>query len=181
MRESMALRGAAVLGLVLLIGSTVIAGQKVPARLLQAQYVAFGYDLGDRFLSEFDAIGQSDRLGPDDRKALQTVREMVEKWDRYVIVSRPAQAELFFVVRVGRRLQVGTAQTPGRGGQSAGRSSGYGAELSSRDDMLSIYEASMSGGTGMLLWRAQLPGGLGGESPQLVEQLKADVEAAKNP
>jgi hypothetical protein len=180
MCETTAPRCAA-LGLVLLIAPTVVAGQKVPARLLQAQYVAFGYDLGDRFLSEFDAIGQPDRLGPDDRKALQSVREMVDKWDRYVIVTRPSQAELYFVVRVGRRLQAGTAQTPGRGGQSAGRSSGYGAELSSRDDMLSVYEASLGGGMGMLLWRGQLAGGLGGESPKLLEQFKADLDAAKKP
>jgi hypothetical protein len=47
--------------------------------------------------------------------------------------------------------------------------------------MLSVYEASMSGGMGTLLWRGQLPGGLAGESPRLVEQFKADVDAARKP
>ena len=70
MRETMLPRAMAALGLLLLVTPTVLAGQRVDGRLLQAQSVALGYDLGDRFLSERDAISQTDRVTPEDRLTL---------------------------------------------------------------------------------------------------------------
>src|SRR5262249_23031160 len=131
--------------------------------------------LGDRFLSASEAVGHSDRITPEDRKALEAVREAIEKWDRYVVEIRPANAEILIALRLGRR----TAAV-GRIGDPAGPGSserGGGIEVSSRDDMLSVYDAGSGGGTAGLLWRAQRVGGLGGRSPALLEQLKADVEA----
>ena len=180
MRGTVPLLGAAV-GFLLLVAAPALAGQRVPARVLHARYVALGYDLGDRFLSETDAIGPADRLTSEDRQAMQAVRQMIQKWDRYVITRRPGDAELVIALRVGRRMQAGTVQPVGRGEPAGRSSSGYGIELSSRDDMLSVYDRSPNGGLGTLLWRAQRAGGLSGATPELVEQLKADVNAAGKP
>ena len=158
------------------------AGSKpVPTRLAQAQYVALGYDLGDRFLSESEAIADPDVL-PEDRKALAEIRDQIKKWNRYVITTRPAEAELFIAVRTGRRAS-GTFRVPVGG---PGRASGttrrsLGVELSSPDDMLSVYESGsgMSGGgmSGKLLWREQRPGGLSSSSPSLFEEFQSAVES----
>ena len=76
---------------------------KVPARLTQARYVALAYDLGDVLLSEAEAVSKPGRVLPEDREALNSVRDLIEKWGRYVITIRPAQAELLIAVRTGRR------------------------------------------------------------------------------
>lgn len=167
-----------------LVAPAVVAGaDRLPARVLQARYVALGYDLGDRFLSESEAIGDPDRVTPEDRKALQAVRDLIEKWDRYVITPRPGPAELLIAVRAGRRAMAGGGVRIGGGrGTRPGPSGGsYAVELSSRGDVLSVYEGS-TGGLGVPLWRGQRMDGFSGPSPTLVEQFKADVEgAAKKP
>ena len=152
------------------------AGSKpVPARLAQAQDVALGYDLGDRFLPASEAIADPDVL-PEDRRALAEIRDQIEKWNRYVITPRPAQAQLLIAIRTGRRasesfrLPVGG---PGRASGTTGRS--LRVELSSPDDMLSVYESS-GGMLGTLLWRKQRPGGLSGSSPSLFEEFRSAVE-----
>ena len=160
----------------------VVAADRMPARVLQARYVALGYDLGDRFLSESEAIGDPDRVTPEDRKALQDVRDLLEKWDRYVVTRRPADAELLIAVRAGRRGMVAAGvRIGGRGTRPgpSGRSSTV--ELSSPGDVLSVYEGS-GGGLGVPLWRGQRMDGFSGPSPTLMEQFKAEVEgAAKKP
>jgi hypothetical protein len=76
-------------------------------------------------------------------------------------------------VRIGGRRQ-GSASTA-----SVPTGSSYGAEVSSADDMLSVYDGTRTGGA--LLWREQRPGGLSGSSPILFDDFKADVEGAKQP
>jgi hypothetical protein len=184
--------GAAAATLVL-IAAPLIAADRVAPEVLQARYVVLGYDLGDRLLSESDAIGQS-RVGPQDRQALAAVREAIEKWDRWVITTRPGDADLLIAVRVGRRLQAGGAA----GGDSTQRTAGGAIELSSGGDMLSVYTASsrgpagpgvgpssrgqpasgFGGSTPALLWRGSLAGGLSGNPPALVDQLKAEIARA---
>ena len=64
---------------------------------------------------------------------------------------------------------------------SAATGGAYGLEISSTDDMLSVYEAS-GGRAGAPLWREQRPGGFSGSAPTLFDDFKADVEkAAKRP
>jgi hypothetical protein len=164
-----------------------LAGKKgVPARIAQARYVAIGYDLGDRFLSEVDAIANPDIL-PEERRAVQAIREDLERWGRYVVVDRPRDAELFFAIRVGRRGSVtggmigGGPRSPigGAGGMRAG--GGFGsAELSSSSDMLTVYDAS-GGRLGAQLWRMQKSGGLAGEPPMLYRELRSSVELTPAP
>ena len=175
---------AFVLSLVLV--PVVLAGpDRVPARLAQARYVALAYDLGDSLLSESEALAKPMRVLPEDREALNSVRNLIEKWGRYVITVRPAQAELLIAVRAGRRASLeasvrtgGTRVAPGAAGTGSTTGSSYRAEASSGDDMLSVYDGS----GGPLIWREQRPAGLSGRSPALFEDFKADVErAAKHP
>jgi hypothetical protein len=159
---------------VIILTPGLFAGPKqLSARLAQAQYVALGYDQGDRFLADSEAIADPDVL-PEDRKALAEIRDQIEKWNRYVITRRPAQAELFIAVRTGRRAS-GTVRVPA-GGRASGRTErSLRVEVSSPDDMLSVYESG-SAMPGTLLWRGQRPGGLSGSSPSLFEEFRSAVE-----
>ena len=171
-----------------LLAPTLYGGtNKVPARLAQARYVALAYDLGDVMLSEAEAVSKPGRVTPEAREALNSVRDLIEKWGRYVITIRPAQAELLIAVRTGGRASVDAGVRIGgrRPGSAAAGSavtgSSYGLEVSSTGDMLSVYDAS-GGGAGAPLWREQRPGGFSGSAPTLFDDLKADVEgAAKHP
>ena len=172
----------------LVLAPAVFAGpSKVPARLAQARYVALAYDLGDVLLSESEAVSRPGLVMPEDREALNAVRSQLEKWGRYVITIGPAQADLLVAVRAGRRASASAAvRIGGRHGASApsgsvGSGASYRAEVSSADDMLSVYEAS-GGSRSVVLWRGQRTAGLSGASPTLLEDFKADVErAAKHP
>lgn len=163
--------------IVIVLPPGVSAGSKrVPTRLAQAQYVALGYDLGDRFLSESEAVADPAVL-PEDRRALATIRDQIEKWNRYVITSRPAEAQLLIAVRTARRMSGTLRVTPdGTGRASDTTMSSRRDEFSSQDDMLSVYESD-SGMSGTLLWREQRPGGLSRSSASLFEELQSAVES----
>jgi hypothetical protein len=92
---------------------------------------------------------------------------------------RPDQAELLVAVRAGRRASLeagvrigGNRPAPGVAGIGSTTGSSYRGEVSSRDDILSVYDGST------LIWRQQRAGGFSGSSPTLFEDLKADVERA---
>jgi hypothetical protein len=169
------------------------AGKRtLPARIAQARYVALGYDLGDRFLSETAAIASPDVL-PEERRALQAIHDDLQRWGKYVVTLRPEDAELLIAVRVGRRGSFGGSTiaggvangTGGYGGafDSAGgvrRGSSFNAEISSNTDMLTVYD-SAGGRVGAQLWRVQKGGGLAGDPPKLFQQFRADVESAPAP
>jgi hypothetical protein len=170
----------------LLAAPGLVAGpNKVPARLAQARYVALAYDLGDVMLSETEALAKPERVVPEDREALNDLRNRIEKWGRYVITVHPAEAELMIAVRTGRRASVTAGVSIGGRRQgsaptaSVPTGSSYRAEVSSADDMLSVYDGSRTGGA--LLWREQRPGGLSGSPPTLFDEFKADVERPKQP
>jgi hypothetical protein len=159
----------------LLLASGLVAGTKVvPAQIARARYVALGYDIGDRFLSESEGLTQPDKILPEDQRALSAVRDQLESWDKYVITLRPEEAELLFAVRAGRRAVVsgGVPLRSGPAGGAAPGMSSYGAQISSQGDMLTIYEAR-SKGPGMVLWRERQASGF---PSRLFDQFKADVE-----
>jgi hypothetical protein len=168
------------------------AGERiVPAQIAQARYVALGYDLGDRFTSETEAIANPDVL-PEERRALVAIADEIRRWGRYVVTVHPRDAELLIAVRIGRRgsigggIGVGTPQggSPVPGGPIGGVGSRGGgrinAELSSNADMLSVYD-SAGGGASSPLWRVQRDGGLQGEPPRLFQEFRADVDRAPAP
>ena len=171
--------------LVLASGANARAGQ-VPAEISRARYVALGYDTGSRFMTEREGDEQPDKLLREDLDALRALRDQLENWDKYVIVDRPEQAEIFFIVRAGRRLVIG-AGVPLRGGAAgpaggpvAATSSGattYGGQLSSQGDMLTIYQAR-DGRPGAQLWRETHSAGF---PSRLFDQFKSDVERTPAP
>lgn len=169
------------------LAAPVAAGKKiVPARIAQARYVALGYDLGDRFMSETAAIANPDVL-PEERRALQAIADDIRRWGKYVVTVRPEDAELLIAVRIGRRASVDGAIGMGPGGAPVGPYRGAGvvsssgrAEISSNADMLTIYE-SAGGRVGAQLWRVISGGGLAGQPPRLYQEFRADVERTPDP
>ena len=147
-----------------------------PALLAEARYVALGYDRGDRFVSETDV--RADVLS-EEREALQRIRSGLEQWGRYVVVVRPDQADLLIAIRKGRLVSVGGGVNVG--GPSSGRvgaspigtGSMAGAQLSSPDDMIEVFERG-----GSLVWRGMKPNGLAGAGPPLWESFQAEVAKA---
>lgn len=163
----------AALPALLLIGPSLLAGPKrVPAQLARARYVALGYDAGDRFVGENEVVGAADDVLPEEYAALGAVRDMIEQSDRYVITTRPEQAEILIAVRTGRRGTV-SART-GLGSRRASSGHAFGGEISSPESMLSVYECS-GGRPGTLLWREKQDAGRPGFPHRLFEQLVADV------
>lgn len=160
--------------------ATVDAGSKrvVPTLLSQARYVCLGYDVGSGFLSDTQAISSPTEVFPEDRRALEAIRQELERWGKYAVTVRPEQAELLIAVRSGRRAGVGIGVGIGRD-RSGGRSQGglAGGEISSPDDLLVVYEAR-GGRPGAQLWRKQGRGVLEGMPPRAFDELKADIEKA---
>ncbi len=166
--------GGVLAGLLLVLPTPVEAG--TPAQLAVARYVALGYDRGDRFVSEYEV---REEVLPEEREALQRIREGLEQWGKYVIVVRPAQAELLIAVRKGRLVSVGGGVLVG--GPSAGRNGGpagigpiAGAEVSSPEDMIEVFDAG-----GSLIWRGMKTNGLSGAGPPLWESFQAEVAKAE--
>jgi len=159
MRRSMI--AAIVSALACFASGTARAGDIAP-RLLSAQYVALGYDLGDSLVSASQAAFEADDITREDREVMEALRARLEAWDRFVVVDRESNADLVIAVRVGRRgtLKIGS---PGAAGM-----------LSSPDDMLSVFEAE---GSSIPLWRQHAPGGLSGELP-LLRAFRDELEAA---
>jgi hypothetical protein len=148
----------------------------IPAELAHARYVALGYDLGGGFLSDSTITSTQFRVLPQDREALQRVRDGLKKWKRYVITVKPEDAELLIAVRTGRLASAGGGYE--RGKQNGNKLAGpvYGGEASSPDDMLEVYEAD-HGSEGMLLWRSLQEDGLLASPPPLFEQFRRDVDS----
>ena len=148
-----------------------------PAQLAQARYVALGYDRGDGFVSEIDVRAE---VLPEEREALQRIRAGLEQWGRYVIVLRPGDAELLIAVRKGRLASFGGGISVG--GPSSGRGGGgpigtgpmAGAQVSSPDDMIEVFDAGRS-----LVWRGMKPNGLSGAGPPLWQSFQAEVSKAE--
>jgi hypothetical protein len=151
----------------------------VPQRLLVAQYVALGIDLGDRIVAAEELVTESSRATPRERAALAQIRQSLEGWGRYVVVNRRAEADLLLVVREGRRgslggsisVGVGTGvQPPPVGGANAA------GAFASREDMLAVYDTK-GGSPTTALWKTLTSSGLSGRVP-LFEVLRSDVERA---
>jgi hypothetical protein len=148
-----------------------------PALLAEARYVALGYDHGAGFVSETDVRAE---VLVEEREALQRIRAGLEQWGRYVVVVRPEQADLLIAIRKGRTASFGGGVSVG--GPSSGRPGGgpvgigplAGAEVSSPDDMIEVFERS-----GSLVWRGMKTNGLAGAGPPLWESFRAEVAKAE--
>jgi hypothetical protein len=136
------------------------------------------------------------KVPPEDFQAFNATEDALRKWDRYVIVYTPEQADLIMVVRAGRIASVhgGIATThtitiggvprrdpsdptgapvPPVGSESAG------GEVGPSEDMLEIYDAHLGVMTSSPLWRKLQASGLKGPEPPLVKELRKEVEEAE--
>ena len=147
-----------------------------PALLVEARYVALGYDLGAGFVSETDL--RVDVL-PEERTALQRIHDGLEAWGRYVVVLHPGDADLLIAVRKGRLVAVGaggsgtpTSVVAGGGPVGVGRMAS--AEVSSPNDMIEVFDRS-----GSLIWRGMKSNGLAGAGPPLWDSFRDEVKKAE--
>jgi hypothetical protein len=154
-----------------------------PPELGTARTVAFGYDLGDSFVGEAYA-GAIQDVTSKDREALAEVRRLFEGWGRYEVVDRPAHADLLVGVRTGRLVVLNLGGPIAGGGRDGVRVESVrtlGIEVSTPDDLLSVYEGA--GGypelvkrPGRLLWRVQHPRGM--PAPQVFAALFGKLRSA---
>jgi len=162
------------------------AKNAVSALLLQARYVALGYETANGFLGELETEAfNSTEVLPEDRQALAHLSEAIKKWNRYIVTIEPRQAEILIAVRSGRLASAGggirvhTGSIDPGGTTPGGRGIGtvVGVEAGPRPDYLAVYQAE-DGREGPRLWRKTEDGGLAGSNPPLFESFKNDVEAA---
>ena len=83
---------------------------KLSALLLQARYVALGFETAGGFLGEWETHAfVSANILPEDRQALANLSGALRKWNRYAITIDPRQAELQptgeFTLRPGPLIQ----------------------------------------------------------------------------
>ena len=162
---------------VLSLSLTAKPKNEIPAELLHAQYVALGYETAAGFVSETDIT--SVRILPEDRRALENVRQALQDWKRYIITIDPRHAELLIAVRAGRLASTTTGVVvAGPSGPRSGIGIGpvVGAEAGPPNDYFAVYEAN-NGKEGARLWRGDKKDGLS-SPPALVQSFKDEVEAA---
>ena len=148
--------------------------------------MAFGYDVGDGFVSANHISAVAAHTLTEERRAVEAIRHDIEKWGRYIVTDRPEHADILIVVRLGRRasLEVGTgtdgsSRNPGEARDV--RSSGsrtVGVQLSSNEDRIDVYEA-VGGRPGIRLWSGASTDGLAGSPPRLYKSLREEIEASK--
>jgi hypothetical protein len=64
--------------------------QPFPKTLINARYV---------YVTSYDGDQFNPNLWPEDRQAIATVQNAIENWGRYVVVYRPADADMILVVQ----------------------------------------------------------------------------------
>jgi hypothetical protein len=169
--------------LILLAGMSLQAKPKKqaapPAVFGHATYVYVEAQDGDAF---------TPGLLPEDRQAIFDVEKAIQDWNRYQLTPRRDQAELIFVVRIGRVASAGahggfsTGNHSPNGqigpGNSQGNSIGGGAEVGPPDDLLWVCSRSPDGTQSAPIWTRSEPDGLRSHSVPLLEELRSEVDAA---
>lgn len=114
------------------------APQVMPQLVVHAQYV---------YVTTYDGPAWSDKVMPEDRKAVGDVVIALQKWGRYMVVYRPEEADVILIVQ--RR---------------------------SNGDTLAVYNARQ-GVSSIPLWREMKQGGLDSNELPLLTQFRKAVEA----
>lgn len=191
MRKSL---GVILLFSLLLVLQGYAKAPSIPALVLQARYVALGYETAEGFIAETDFRSfASTKIEPDDREAIANIYNALSKWKRYTITINPADADMLIAVRTGRvasgtgGIHVGTGGIDPTTGRRTSSRIGpvFGAEVGPADDYLAVYQAD-DGSEAARLWVATQHDGLVGKNPPLFKNFKDEVEAAakksgKNP
>ena len=151
--------------------------------VLHATYVALGYETAQGFIGEFDEEALiSAKILPEDRQALNNVRDELATWKRYIVTVTPRDAEMLIAVRSGRVASVDGGVHMGTipiGIPPAGRGGigpVFGGEAGPPNDYLAVYQADR-GREGPPLWKKSEEDGLVGRKPPLFESFRRDVEA----
>ena len=156
---------------------------KLPALFNQATYV---------YVEAVDGQEFNPRLLPEDRQAISDVYAALSDWKRYVPVIKRDEADLIFVVRVGRVAEgdvgVGTSSGPIRfpPGRPQGAPNGpantpgtalsAGGKVGPADDLLEVYQKDPDHDHGTMLWQHSEADGLDHPDIPLFKQLKAQIE-----
>lgn len=159
------------------------------------------------YVQAMDGDVMKPSLYPEDRQAISDVQDGIRDWGRYSLAIRREDADLVFMVRVGRALG-----EQNRGGISVGRPPnpngpnspnapngpngpngpnrqpgqfpeegtvvGVGTELGPSDDMLRVFTTNPDGKLIGPIWHREMPDGLDGPTVPLLRQLRAAVEQA---
>jgi len=158
------------------VGLALVAASEAgpPALLVEARYVALGFDLGSGFVNDDPRLD----VLPEERAALSRIRDSLEAWGRYTVTLHPGDADLLIAVRKGRLVSVGaggsgtpTSVVAGGGPVGVGRMAN--AQFSSPDDMIQVFDRS-----GSIIWRGMKPNGLAGAGPPLWESFRDEVKKA---
>ena len=148
MRKSL---GVILLFSLLLVLQGYAKAPSIPALVLQARYVALGYETAEGFIAETDFRSfASTKVQPDDRQAIANIYDVLTKWKRYTITINPADADMLIAVRTGRvasgtgGIRVGTGGIDPTTGRRTSSSIGpvFGAEAGPADDYLAVYQAN---------------------------------------
>ena len=120
--------------------SSAYSAPPFPKTLINAKYV---------YVTSYDGDQFDQRLLPEDRQAISSVQDAIQKWGHYVLVYRPENADIVLVV-----------------------------QSRPSEDLLAVYDAKLWPEQ-TFLWRVMGREGLQqGETP-LVSQLKTAVEQAR--
>lgn len=126
-----------------------------------------------------------------DRQAIANVQDALREWNRYVLTSDPANAELIFYVRKGRLASgrlgptIGTPGSGGPAGQSSPfpgqpRSTGAGTmtegEAGPPDDFFEVKLRTADGVLSTSIWARSQQDGLDAPRVPLIRQLRDAVE-----
>ena len=158
----------------------------IPAMVLQARYVALGYETANGFVSETEFVPfPQPGVEPSDRQVLSNIYDALSKWKRYVITIVPQQAELLIAVRTGRRaaatggvrVQSGGIDPTAGGRRGIAIGPVIGAEAGPAEDYLAVYQAD-EGREAARLWVRTQENGLLGKNPPLFQSFRDAVESA---
>jgi hypothetical protein len=157
-------------------------GPVLSAKLLQARYVALGFETAEGFLGEWEtAAFTSAKIQPEDRRALSNMHDALADWKRYVVTIDPRQADMLIAIRSGRLASVNAgARVHSKPviveGPTYSVGTIFGAEVGPPEDYFAVYQAD-NGREGARLWRETDKDGLVGNGPPLFRSFKDDVEA----
>lgn len=146
------------------------------------------------YVQAMDGDVMKPSLYPEDRQAISDVQDGIRDWGRYSLAIRREDADLVFMVRVGRALgeqnrggiSVGRPPNPNGPNRQPGQQQppdegtgvGIGTELGPSDDMLRVFTTNPDGKLIGPIWHREMPDGLDGPTVPLLRQLRAAVEQA---
>lgn len=156
--------------LLMVAGSVVAKDSTLPKLVVHATFVRITTDNGSDF--------SSPRVLPDDKQAAMDVWDALQRWGKYQVVNGTSQQpELVLLVRKGRRASAMPSVGIHAGSDTKpGVTPNVNTDFGSTQDMLALYQgASVDNAP---LWRRLEAGGLDTPQLELVQQLRAAVEAA---